>query len=119
MPSRKALFVIDIQNELINDPQTRIPNPEGFINASEQILKAARSNLELDPDSNGSRSASPSLLVFVQHEEFPPKGTLLRGSKPWELFFPPHENRDDEILVEKSTGTYFPTYKTMLARQGL
>ena len=102
MASRKALFVIDIQNELIKDPETRIANSERVIKASEEILKSARAIL--DRSSEGTSCASPALLVFVQHEESPPEGTLLRGSKPWELLFPPRENRDDEILVAKSTG---------------
>lgn len=117
MAFRKALFVIDIQNELINDPETRIANPERIIKASEEILKIARSNLDRSPERTSR--ASPALLVFVQHEESPSKGTLVRGSKPWELFFPPRENRDDEILVAKSTGIYFEILRRILAKQAL
>lgn len=103
MASRRALFVIDIQNELIADPETRIPNPERVIKASEEILKATRSIIDL----NNNRP-SPWLIVFVQHEEFPPEGTMLRGSKPWELLFHLRANQEDEILVAKSTGIYMP-----------
>jgi nicotinamidase-related amidase len=118
MPSRRALFVIDIQKELIADPDTRIPNPKRVINAAEEILKVSRSILDSYESSN---SPSPWLIVFVQHEEFPPEGTMLRGSEPWELFFSPRANRQDEILVSKSTGLYILKYTTkiVLAKHGL
>ncbi|KAJ5147548.1 uncharacterized protein N7443_000858 [Penicillium atrosanguineum] len=114
MASQRALFVIDIQNELIRDPETRIANPERITQASEEILKVARSILDLN--SSGTSRASPALLVFVQHEESPPEGTMLRGSKPWELFFPPRESRDDEILVAKTTRDTFASNPDLAAR---
>ncbi|KAJ5677296.1 uncharacterized protein N7477_002929 [Penicillium maclennaniae] len=114
MASRKALFVIDIQNELIKDPETRIANAERIIKASEEILKVARSGLDRNTQETGR--TSPALLVFVQHEESPPKGSMLRGSKPWELFFPPRENRNDEILVSKRTGDTFASNPELSAR---
>ncbi|KAJ5979673.1 hypothetical protein N7481_006971 [Penicillium waksmanii] len=104
MSSPRALFVVDIQNELIADPDTCIPNSKQVIKATEEILKVSR--LILD-SYEGSNSPPPWLIVFVQHEEFPPEGTMLRGSKSWELFFPPRSNRQDEILVAKSTGDTF------------
>ncbi|KAJ5918793.1 hypothetical protein N7454_009937 [Penicillium verhagenii] len=66
MAPQRALFVIDIQNELIADPKTRIPNPERVIRASEEILKATRATLDLK-----NNYPAPCLIVFVQHEESP------------------------------------------------
>jgi nicotinamidase-related amidase len=116
MSSTRALFVVDIQNELIADPDTRIPNSKHIIKATEEILKVSRSILDSYESSN---SLLPWLIVFVQHEESPSEGTMLRGSKSWELFFPPRSNRQDEIVVAKSTGMYILKYitKIMLAKQ--
>ncbi|OJJ42080.1 hypothetical protein ASPZODRAFT_105806 [Penicilliopsis zonata CBS 506.65] len=111
MTSRRALFVIDIQNELIADPDTRIPTSERIIKASEEILNTAREALGLN-----SPRKSPQIIVFIQHEEFPPEGTMLRGSKPWELFFPPRPSQEYEILVAKSTANTFESNRDLAQR---
>ena len=41
--------------------------------------------------------------MFVQHEEPPEEGALVRGSKPWELVFEPEAGNESEILVGKTT----------------
>ncbi|KAJ5924676.1 hypothetical protein N7466_008863 [Penicillium verhagenii] len=110
MAPQRALFVIDIQNELIADPKTRIPNPERVIRASEEILKATRATLDLK-----NNYPAPCLIVFVQHEESP-GGTLLRGSEPWGLFFPPRADREDEILVAKRTRDTFESNPDLAQR---
>ncbi|GKZ26774.1 hypothetical protein AbraCBS73388_003155 [Aspergillus brasiliensis] len=80
---RSAIFVIDIQKHLAVDPETRVPQADRVIKASEEILQTARSI----KDSNGN--SSDPLIVFVQHEETPNDGALVKGTEPWELVFHP------------------------------
>ena len=102
MSSRTALFTIDIQNELAIDPQTRIPHAERVLTASTEILKTARSIIDAHRETS---RLSPSIIVFVQHEESPTEGgTLIKGTEPWELAFKPRDGIEEEILVEKTTG---------------
>lgn len=97
---RSALFVVDIQRELAQDPKTRIPHAERVCSTGEKILAAARTII----DSYRSKSQeSPSLIVFVQHEEKPDEGTLVRGTEPWHLVFDPREGVKEEILIAKTT----------------
>lgn len=103
--SRSALFVIDIQRELAQDPKTRIPHAERLCSASEKILAAARGVI----DSYRSKDQrSPSVIVFVQHEERPDEGTLVRGTEPWKLVFEPRQGVEEEVLVAKTTRQCFP-----------
>lgn len=99
--SRSALFVIDIQKELAQDPQTEIPHAARIRSAGDKILSTAR---EIVDSYRTSRKQSPSIIVFVQHEEIPDNGTLLRGAEPWKLVFNPRDNVEEELLVAKTTG---------------
>ncbi|RMJ17240.1 hypothetical protein CDV36_003049 [Fusarium kuroshium] len=91
-PPSSALFVIDIQHDLARDPKTEIPHAARIRDAGEVILSAAR----------GISRKSP-LIVFVQHEEPPEEGPLVKGSEPWKLVFDSQTNNSREILVPKTT----------------
>lgn len=95
-----ALFVIDIQNELAIDTQTRIPHADRIKASGETILSAARSVIDSYRD---SEQTSPSIIVFVQHEESLEEGTMVRDTEPWKLVFNPRTNVAEEILVPKTT----------------
>ena len=97
-----ALFVIDIQNDLAADPATQIPHAERIKAAGDQILSAARANLETQNAGPGT----PNMIVFVQHEEKPESGPLVRGSEPWKLVFEPRADAQEERLVSKWTRTF-------------
>jgi nicotinamidase-related amidase len=103
--SRTALFVIDIQNDLATLPQTRIPHAQRIRDAGTQILAAARGYIDRHTAAN---AATPPLLaiVFVQHEEPPESGALVRGSEPWKLVFEPRDDAS-EMLVGKTTEDTF------------
>lgn len=98
--TRSALFVIDIQRELAQDPKTRIPHADRVCAAGEQILVAARSIVDAYRSKD---QQSPSIIVFVQHEEKAGEGTLVRDTEPWKLVLEPRDGVDDEILVAKTT----------------
>ncbi|KAF4947000.1 hypothetical protein FSARC_14066 [Fusarium sarcochroum] len=87
-----ALFVIDIQKDLVGDPKTQIPHAERIRRAGGDILRIARS-ISTDPK---------PLLVFVQHEEAPESGPLVRGTEPWQLCFENDPNNARELLVSKN-----------------
>ena len=96
-----ALFVIDIQNDLATDPRTQIPHADRVKKATTQILAAARGVI--------TRNQS-DIIVFVQHEETPESGPLVRGSEPWKLVFEPSEGGladGREILVYKTTREFW------------
>ncbi|KAK4097291.1 Isochorismatase hydrolase [Parathielavia hyrcaniae] len=93
-----ALFVIDIQNDLATDPGTRVPHAERITAVGESILRTARAALEKETLGG---------IVFVQHEEVPEDGTLVRGSEPWKLVFEPRAGASQERLVHKSTRDTF------------
>lgn len=95
-----ALFVVDIQHELAGDPSTEIPAAERIREVATAILKKARNIID---EAIVSGRPSPMTIIFVQHEESPDEGTLTRGSKPWELSFPPSESSSYERLVAKTT----------------
>ena len=100
--ARTALFVIDIQRELAQNPQTEIPHAQRIRDAGDAILSRARSNID------GERSSGnlPNLkIIVVQHEESPEDGTMVRGSKAWELVYAPRQGNDAESLVSKTVGT--------------
>ncbi|KAM5352051.1 hypothetical protein ACJ41O_004774 [Fusarium nematophilum] len=96
MVPKSALFVVDIQHDLATDPKTKIPHAARIRNAGEKILGAARGIAD------AYRAPSP-LIVFVQHEETPESGPLVRGTEPWKLVFEPDTTNDREILVSKTT----------------
>lgn len=97
---RSALFVVDIQHELAQDPKTRIPHSERVCSAGEKILIAARAIID---SYRQKTQESPSTIVFVQHEEKPEEGTLVRDTEPWKLVFAPREGVKEEILIAKTT----------------
>lgn len=97
---RSALFVIDIQRELAQDPKTRIPHADRICSAGEKILSAAR---DIVDQYQTARKQSPSVIVFVQHEEKPDEGTLVRDTEPWRLVFEPRDGIQEERLVAKTT----------------
>ena len=96
--TRTALFVIDIQGELAQDPKTEIPHAKRIREAGDVILTKAREAID-KARANGQHSDLE--IVIVQHEEKPEEGTMIRGSKSWELVFAPREGDDTEILVSK------------------
>ncbi|PYI03685.1 hypothetical protein BO78DRAFT_431900 [Aspergillus sclerotiicarbonarius CBS 121057] len=111
MSSRTALFVIDIQNELAISPETRIPHSERILTASTEILKTARSIIDAHRETS---RLSPSVIVFVQHEEGPANGgTLIKGTEPWELCFQPRAGVEEEIYVSKTTGDTFKSNREL------
>jgi nicotinamidase-related amidase len=96
---RTALFVIDIQGELAQDKHTEIPHARRIREAGDVILAKAREAIDR-ARANGQR---PELeIVIVQHEEKPEDGTMIRGSKPWELVFTPRQSDDMERIVSKN-----------------
>lgn len=107
---RTALFVIDIQDELARNPTTRIPHANRVVQAGEQIMQSARQAIQ-----NTNRSGeSPSVVVFVQHEET--DGTLLRDSEAWQLVLPPQPSVETEMLVAKTTRDTFESNPDLAQR---
>ncbi|KAF5541457.1 KGD2-2-oxoglutarate dehydrogenase complex E2 component [Fusarium napiforme] len=107
-----ALFVIDIQKDLASDDKTEIPLAERIRNAGEQILEVAR-GIAADPK---------PIIVFVQHEESPESGPLVKGSKPWELVFENDLNNPRELLVSKNQRDTFksnPDLAGLLRSKGI
>ena len=100
---RSALFVIDIQRELAHDPETRVPHADRICSAGEKILSAARGIIDQYRE---TQKQSPSVIIFVQHEEKPDDGTLVRDTEPWRLVFEPREGVEEERLVAKTTRKY-------------
>lgn len=93
-----ALFVVDIQFELASDPETEIPKAAEIRWAGAAILTKARSAID-----DGSKTPRLEIIV-VQHEELPDEGTLVRGSRAWELVFPPRDGQTLERKVTKNVG---------------
>ena len=99
---RTALFVIDIQQALALSTTTSIPHASRILNAGPSILAKVRAAI----DTTRSQGLNPDLeIVIVQHEETPDKGALQRGSKEWELVFPPRANDEYERLASKNVRT--------------
>lgn len=93
--SRTALFVIDIQHALASDPSTQIPHAARIVDAGIRILAHSRALI----GKSHTCGSTPDLeIIVVQHEETPDRGNLQRGSRAWELVFPPLA---DEYLVSK------------------
>ncbi|KAL1910918.1 hypothetical protein Sste5344_003090 [Sporothrix stenoceras] len=110
--TRTALFVIDIQGELANDPATQIPYADRVVQAGTKILQSARRAIA---DASATiDDKTPSIIVFVQHEET--DGGLVRGSEAWKLVFPPQSGVDTEILVPKTTRDTFESNPDLAQR---
>ncbi|KAK3689738.1 Isochorismatase-like protein [Podospora appendiculata] len=101
MTSGVALFVIDIQNYLAADAATQIPHADRIRATGTKILLTARGIV----DRNCTQS--PFRIVFVQHEQLPGDGPLIKGTQPWKLVFEPREGVREETLVAKSTRDAF------------
>jgi len=102
MPST-ALFVIDVQQSLAGDPKTRIPHATRLCSSVAKILERAR------------KAEKAPLLVFVQHEEPPESGDLVRDTEPWSLVFQPDEAKND-WLVSKVDPSAFQSNPTLAQR---
>jgi nicotinamidase-related amidase len=99
---RTALFVVDIQEELAGDSGSQIPHAGRVKEAGTKILADARKVI----DAAREKGEDPPLnIVFVQHEEKPEDGTMIRGSKAWQLTFTPRERDRAERIVAKTTRT--------------
>ncbi|KAL2146381.1 hypothetical protein VTI28DRAFT_4134 [Corynascus sepedonium] len=99
-----ALFVIDIQNDLATDPSSKIPHASRIRSSGEKIISAARTALQTQKNNTAFRLKS---IIFVQHEEGPENGTLVRGSDPWKLVFEPIPGEATERVVPKWTRDTF------------
>ncbi|RAL10667.1 Isochorismatase hydrolase [Aspergillus homomorphus CBS 101889] len=113
MAPRKALFVIDIQKGIAVDSQTRVPHADRVIASAEGTLKAVRSVIDSYREKD---QPSPWVIYFIQHEETPERGPLLRGSEPWELVFSPRVDVEEEVVVAKKTGNTFESNPTLSSR---
>lgn len=96
--ARTALFVIDIQADLAQDPRTEIPHAARIRDVGTAVLSKAR--IAIDNAWSHGLDANISIII-VQHYETPEKGSLVKGSKPWELVFKPRN--ETERIVEKTT----------------
>lgn len=93
--TKKALFVIDTQAELVLIPSTAIPHATRICEVGGVILDRAR------------RIPSTELeIIVVQHCEdaSDPNATLIPGSEEWQLALPPREGAENERIVRKTTG---------------
>jgi len=99
MANPTALFVIDIQNDNATHPATRIRAADRVKHAGETILKAARQIL----DDHRTTSPQPIMIIFIQHEDAPGKGSLLKDTEPWKLVFEPRAGAEGELLFQKTT----------------
>jgi nicotinamidase-related amidase len=96
---RTALFVIDIQVGIAQDPSTEIRQAQRVRDAGTQILARSRAAIA----KARTKSQQPNIeIVVVQHEEEPDSGTLIRGSRAWEVVFKPREDDHGERLVSKN-----------------
>ncbi|KAF2850674.1 Isochorismatase hydrolase [Plenodomus tracheiphilus IPT5] len=111
--ARTALFVIDLQADLAQNPQTEIPHAERIREAGTAILSRAREAIDLAR----SNRKDPGLeIVFVQHEEHAEKGPLIKGSRPWELVFKPRDRDSSERLVSKHVRDTFESNLELAAQ---
>jgi nicotinamidase-related amidase len=92
-----ALFVVDIQAGLADDSKTQITHAERIRHVGQAILSKARA-ITKKALTNGTDIGLR--IVFVQHHETgEEEGSLLKGSKAWELVFKPQDEM--EYVVEK------------------
>jgi nicotinamidase-related amidase len=94
-----ALFIIDIQNDLALHSQTAVPAAGRIRNAGAAILETARARIKALKKQGKD---SDLIIVFVQHEEKPEDGVMVRGSTPWELVFKPRDGEAEERVVSKN-----------------
>jgi nicotinamidase-related amidase len=69
---RTALFVIDIQRGLVDDPKTQIPHALRIRQSTEEILAAAR---DIVDQYRTAQRESPSVIVFVRSFSLQPLST--------------------------------------------
>ncbi|KAG5774234.1 hypothetical protein H9Q72_000302 [Fusarium xylarioides] len=101
-----------VKKDLASDDKTEIPHAERIRDAGEQILEVAR-GIAADPK---------PIIVFVQHEESPESGPLVKGSKPWELVFENDPYNPRELLVSKNQRDIFksnPDLTGLLRSKGI
>jgi nicotinamidase-related amidase len=98
---KTALFVIDIQVDLADNTSSQIPHASRVRDAAAAILAKARNQIN-SARTNGENL--PAIIVFVQHEERPDQGSLVKGSPLWELVFKPRKDDDAERVVSKTVG---------------
>jgi hypothetical protein len=97
--ARTALFVIDIQVGIAQDPATEIRCAQRVRDAGTELL--ARSRAAITKARTQNQQADLEIVV-VQHEETPESGTLLEGSKAWEVVFKPRGGDHGERFVSKN-----------------
>jgi hypothetical protein len=97
--ARTALFVIDIQVGIAQDPATEIRCAQRVRDAGTELL--ARSRAAITKARTQNQQADLEIVV-VQHEETPESGTLLKGSKAWEVVFKPRGGDHGERFVSKN-----------------
>jgi len=102
LPKPTAIFIIDIQKGVADDPEHEIPTAARIRKAGSKILETARQIL--DATHTTTTATPPLLIVFIQHEEPPEDGPLNRGSELWKLVFEPREGVAGEVLVQKMHG---------------
>jgi len=98
-----ALFFIDIQKGIADDPEHEIPAAARIRTAGAKILETARRILDTSR-AEGPSEGPGALIVFIQHEEPPEDGPLNRGSELWKLVFEPRDDVSEEWLVQKKDG---------------
>jgi len=105
-PKPTALFIIDIQKGVADDPEHEIPTAARIRKAASKILEMARQILDSTHTNTTTNTPPPPppVIVFIQHEEPPEDGPLNRGSELWKLVFEPREGIAEEVLVQKMHG---------------
>lgn len=83
------------------DPETSVQHAAELNVAASTILSTVRRIID---EFRQKKELSPFLIVFVQHEESPSQGSLVRDTEPWKLVYEPREDVDEEILVHKTHG---------------
>ncbi|KAH8646100.1 Isochorismatase-like protein [Xylariales sp. PMI_506] len=114
-PRRRALFLIDVQNELAADASSKVPRADELLSALSSILAAARGIIDVNRREDQPK-ASPFILVIVQHEEKPEDGNLVRDTDPWRLVFEPRLDVNEEWLVSKTTRNTFTSNPDLASR---
>lgn len=101
---RTALFCVDMQAELAQDPQTEVPAAARMRDVGKSILTKARTVIK----DQRAQGVHPDLsIIIVQHYETGEGEALRKGSRAWELVFKPED--ETERIVEKTDGTQFCT----------
>ncbi|KAK4199466.1 Isochorismatase-like protein [Triangularia verruculosa] len=120
LATKSAILVVDIQNSLATDPQTKIPNATRVCEAGTRILEVARRIRDIRVQKQGQ--PSESIIIFIQHHESPDEGPLVLGTEPWGLVFTPRKELDgtEEFVVDKSVRNAFsnPALERILRQHG-